>query len=116
MAAGLPSKAKRGKRRWIGLAVHISIDTRKKLESSLSEMEGLPGGWRLYDFVKAESQDCNLAIICVKLSDYSSSKEALSDLKAEGDAASIRSLTSSGKIRLVRDRLGLKKPKRQRSR
>ncbi|HIF16496.1 MAG TPA: hypothetical protein EYQ85_04510 [Candidatus Poseidoniales archaeon] len=94
MAGKKLSKAKRGKRRWIGLEVP-STTTR----DSLNEI--LPKGYRLYDLVDEK------AIIRVKLQDYSSSREVLEKL-------GLKTNTASGKIKLVRERLGIQKPPRKR--
>jgi hypothetical protein len=88
------SKAKRGKRRWIGLEVPSAMT-----RDSLNEI--LPKGYRLYDLVEEK------AIIRVKLQDYPSSREVLEKL-------GLKTNTASGKIKLVRERLGIQKPPRKR--
>ena len=107
MRGGRPSKARRGKNRWIGLSVAQSLADRESLSAHLEANLELSKGWRLFDL---QSTDDGLkAIIRIKLENYSEALEALSD-------GEVVSLTTSGKIRLVRERLGLQRPKRRRSR
>ncbi len=89
------NKAARGKHRWIG----IRIEQPTSREGVKSAMRNALGdmSWRLFD-VK-QSADSSLAILKVRLEDHSS---AVSNLNA---TASISTITSSGKIRLVRSRL-----------
>jgi len=72
---------------------------------------------RLMDFVEPDVHGLDderwLGILCVRLEDSSSLREALSGEDAL-DQRGMQSLTTSGKIRLVRERLGLPKPKRRR--
>lgn len=83
------SKALRGKRRWIGLEVDESINNRSELEAELEE------DFRLYDFIEGK------AIIRVPLQKYADARERFNNGK-------LLSITSSGKIKLVRERLGIK--------
>ena len=125
------SKALRGKRRWFGVAVDQRFDSRKGVElvlESICNDLGFVKKLRLMDFVRAgsekitENQNLNinslisshgLAIVEVplecsqKFRDHLSQSEKISDYGLE-------SLTMSGKIRLVRERLNLEKPKRKR--
>jgi len=115
------SKAKRPKRRWIGITVPATIQSRDDLQSALKECELSALKIRLYDFHQAESdaahhassqsqieKDVGFAIICVPLSEYETARAFLS---SESNTM-FRSISSSGKIRLVRERMGLSKPPR----
>ncbi|MEK9651324.1 MAG: hypothetical protein VW102_03915 [Poseidonia sp.] len=120
------SKALRGKRRWVGVEVDASILTREDLEARLTHLKQTHQ-WqalRLMDFQNAErrrtgeseqnrvkvSENAGVAILQVSLQDYPDLRQAL---QAANEAHGLRSLTSSGKIRLVRQRLGLPKPPRR---
>lgn len=122
------SKALRGKRRWVGVEVNASILTREDLEARLMQLKQTHQ-WqalRLMDFQNAErrrtgeseqnrvkvSENAGVAILQVSLQDYPDLRQALEAANAN-EAHSLRSLTSSGKIRLVRQRLGLPKPPRR---
>jgi len=98
-------KASRGKHRWIGFQVTKVVPDRKKMKSflkkPLGEME-----WRLYDF--ENSNNPALCIVRVKLSDSENAVSILNSVK------SISTLAKSGKIRLVRERMGLERPPRNR--
>jgi len=85
------SKALRGKRRWIGISVDESITTRKELVTEINDEE-----FRLYDFKDG------IAIIRVPLERYQEAKQRFSN-------GLLISTTSSGKIKLVRERLQIKK-------
>ena len=89
------TKALRGKRRWIGCRCP-EIKLRKDLEDYLSEIPV-----KLYDF---EEGKC---ILVVRLEDYDSVRSYL----AKGRVVSE---TSSGKIRLVRERMGFSRTPRKR--
>ena len=115
------SKAKRPKRRWIGITIPDTIQSRDDLQSALGECELSALKIRLYDFHQAQSdvarhacnqtqigKDIGFAIICVPLSDYEAARAFFS---SESDTM-FRSISSSGKIRLVRERMGLSKPPR----
>jgi len=115
------SKAKRPKRRYIGITFPATIQTRDDLQSAL-EVPGLSTlKIRLYDFHQAQSdaarhacdhsqmeKDVGFAIICVSISDYEVARAFFS---SEAHTM-FRSISSSGKIRLVRERMGLSKPPR----
>ena len=126
-----PSKALREKRRWLGVMVDPSYEDRKEVEGllvSLAEHLGDEPNLRLMDFWSVESltsldreaasvdppQVGGLAILRTYLSDTPSVRAAL-----EGEEAlalhGLMGLTTSGKIRLVRQRLGLPKPPRKRA-
>lgn len=89
------TKALRGKRRWIGCKCD-NFDSRNDLENYLSKMPV-----KLYDF---ENDKC---ILMVRLEDYDSMLSNLS-------SGRVVSETSSGKIRLVRERMGFSRTPRKR--
>ena len=105
------TKALRGKRRWFGINVDNKFSTRNQLAEHLNllskELE-LIKTIRLMDFELSSSSEFALAIIEVKLQD-----SKLLRANIEGEKAienfGIQSITTSGKIRLVRDRLNLTK-------
>ena len=114
------SKAKRPKRRWIGITVPSTIQSRDDLQSALEVSDLSTLKIRLYDFHQAQSdvarharlhsqikKDVGFAIICVPLSDYEAARAFFSSADTM-----FRSISSSGKIRLVRERMGLSKPPR----
>ncbi len=123
------SKALRGKRRWVGVLVEPALNSRDKVEQSLQTLCSTLGDvrLRLFDCIVADeraqqsttveaTEDIpatgGLAIIEVPLTAYSDLRAVL-----EGESAlashGFQSLTASGKIRLVRQRLGLVKPPRR---
>lgn len=89
------NKTARGKHRWIGICID-QPSHREEVESAIRNALG-DLSWRLFD-VK-QSDGSTHAILKVSLEDHPS---ALSNLNA---AAPIATITSSGKIRLVRSRL-----------
>ena len=105
------TKALRGKRRWFGINVDNKFSTRNQLAEHLNllskELE-LAKTIRLMDFELSPGGEFALAIIEVKLQD-----SKLLRANIEGEKAienfGIQSITTSGKIRLVRDRLNLTK-------
>lgn len=122
------SKALRGKRRWVGVLVEPTLNSRDKVEQSLQTLCTTIGEvrLRLFDCIVADERAQSttveatedipatggLAIIEVPLTAYSDLRAVL-----EGESAlashGFQSLTASGKIRLVRQRLGLVKPPRR---
>ncbi len=88
-------KAARGKHRWIAIKVNKSTqrDSLKKLLGK--KLEGLE--WKLFDSEKQSKR--TLSIIKITLSDY---PQALTQLN---EIPGIETIASSGKIRLVRERL-----------
>ena len=89
------TKALRGKRRYIGCEIS-GFSKRIELEQYLSNYPV-----KLYDF---EDDKC---ILMVRLEDYDSIKQNFIDGK-------IKTVTSSGKIRLVRERMGFfRKPRKR---
>ena len=90
-----PKKAARGKHRWVAIQVHKSIQ-RDSLKKLLGEsLKGLE--WKLFDSEKQSKR--TFAIIKITLSDY---QQALSTLN---EISGFETITSSGKIRLVRERV-----------
>ena len=90
-----PKKAARGKHRWVAIQVNKSIQ-RDSLKKLLGEsLKGLE--WKLFDSEKQSKR--TFAIIKITLSDY---QQALSTLN---QISGFETITSSGKIRLVRERV-----------
>jgi hypothetical protein len=92
------TKAKRGKKRWIGLSIDQKPISRSILEEKIDKtMEGI--NWKLFDFVDTESY--TVAILRTSLEDSSEAKSRVNSIEG------ISTQTTSGKIRLVRRRLGI---------
>lgn len=90
------SKAKRGKNRWIGIIVTNPSITRSEM-SNLLEL-GLQGiSWKLFDF--NQHGDKKIAIIRTMLEDASEARDKVNSIEG------LSTTTTSGKIRLVRERL-----------
>jgi hypothetical protein len=90
-------KAARGKHRWIGLALGKSDSEIESVRSEIMELLGYTYV-KLYDFIiDSGRKSC---IIKVKLEKYPAVRERFKNYEG-----SIISVTSSGKIRLVRLRL-----------
>ena len=90
-----PKKAARGKHRWVAIEVNKSLQ-RDSLKRLLGEsLEGLE--WQLFDSEKQSER--SLAIIKITLSDYQQALETLNEISG------FETITSSGKIRLVRERV-----------
>ena len=90
-----PKKAARGKHRWVAIQVNKSIQ-RDSLKKLLGEsLKGLE--CKLFDSEKQSKR--TFAIIKITLSDY---QQALSTLN---EISGFETITSSGKIRLVRERV-----------
>ena len=90
-----PNKAARGKHRWIAIQVNKSIQ-RDSLKKLLGEsLDGLE--WKLFDSEKQSKR--TYAIIKITLSDY---QQAIARLNR---ISGFETITSSGKIRLVRERV-----------
>ena len=89
------TKALRGKRRWIGCECG-GFNSRSELEDHLQDLPV-----QLYDF---EDGKC---ILVVRLEEYDSIRELLSK-------GSVVCVTSSGKIRLVRERMNFSRKPRKR--
>jgi len=92
-----PSKAARGKRRWIGLRISTGAASRASCEELLETLlDGLQ--WRMYDYHR-EPDGSATAIVRVSLDDCESATTRINS--AEGWCT----VTRSGKIKLVRERL-----------
>ena len=97
-------KASRGKVRWLGLRINHGELSRGSTSKIIAE--NLPDiDFKLFDSISSELD--TLAIIRLKLeyNDYAREKLASNPM--------INTLTTSGKIRLVRQRLGLTRPPRK---
>ena len=116
------SKAKRPKRRWIGITMPSDIQTKQNLIDAISSSRLSAYVIKPYDtyFSKTKEathacsflqihDDVGVAILCVLLKDYSNVR---SFLESENELQFI-SISSSGKLRLVRERMGLSKPPRR---
>ena len=89
------TKALRGKRRWIGCECD-DFNSRNELENFLQDLPV-----KLYDF---EDGKC---ILVVRLEEYETIRDSLSKGR-------VVSVTSSGKIRLVRERMNFSRKPRKR--
>lgn len=120
--AGKVSKAKRPKRRWIGITLPPSIQSKSELMGLLETSHFETFRIKVYDFHPSNTEEAlasrsrlelveevGFAVVCVLLSEYEDVRKYLQTDNEPG----LRSLTSSGKIRLVRERLGLPKPPRR---
>ena len=96
-------KAARGKHRWVGLTVDKSVSTREEFEKIISQSDVLSGVCKLFDFIDSK------AIIRIPLESYDDAKSILKD-----GFKGLISQTSSGKIRLVRERMGIKVSRKKR--
>ena len=86
------NKAARGKRRWVGVVFDDMVMSSRQLIQSLSEnLETVKIAWA--------SEDEKIMILRVKLREYPML------IKKIRETVGVRSLTSSGKIRLVKSRL-----------
>ena len=94
------SKANRGKNRWIGLHINQMLISRAILEDNLGKIMGNIN-WKLFDLIDHETH--TLAILRTPLEDSLEAKEKINSTDG------IYTLTTSGKIRLVRQRLGINK-------
>jgi len=91
-------KVARGKSRWVGFCITPAIESREACHASISDyLFGI--SWKMYDCKPNKSS--TLVIIRVPLEECD---EAISKLNGSG---TMQTLTKSGKIRLVRQRLGL---------
>ena len=116
------TKALREKRRWVGVMVDPSCQGRKEvekhLEALMSSIDTKPDirlmDWWAHDRrtslgeptpLTADHPHVGLAVIRIHLKDARLLRGML-------EQHGLKSLTTSGKIRLVRERLGLPRPKR----
>ncbi len=93
------TKAKRGKHRWIGLSIDSNLQSRKKFEVILDDLL-INSIWKLYDFITLN--EVTYSIIKIDLNSYKKSIEILNSHEL------IETITSSGKIKLVRERMNIK--------
>jgi len=102
------SKALRGKRRWIGLQLSADIRSRSQMKVIIEEISNqlkLSSSPRLMDLhLDVLPNGCGTGIVQLKLTDYLPFREHIS-AEDSLNKIGISSLTSSGKIRLVRERL-----------
>mgnify|MGYP000063999101 FL=1 len=123
------SKALRGKRRWVGIACTAQFEDRSSLQvhmQSLWSSIGIDSNIRLMDFYPSSSpeveqiaqtlgdaQSLGYAVLQVPHPAFTRLRACIED---EDSMALnlLRSCTSSGKIRLVRERMGMPKPSRKR--
>tara|TARA_Y100000748_G_scaffold294761_1_gene285783 strand:+ start:15569 stop:15862 length:294 start_codon:yes stop_codon:yes gene_type:complete len=92
-------KSARGKHRWIGFQLDVEEYSRRSCEDFFSIIfEGIP--WKLFDFKNING--AYYGILKVPLEYYLNAK----DLVNQQEFSS--TITSSGKIKLVRQRMGLK--------
>ena len=127
------SKALRGKRRWLGVAFPSAISSRSKATDAItSAFVGLDDDAkiRLMDFHDAKADQSSQTSLHLYGSESSLEprsygirqvpheiyNDVRSKIESEDALASlsIQSITSSGKIRLVRERMALVKPPRRR--
>ena len=93
------NKSARGKHRWIGFQLDVEDYSRHKCETFLSGIfTNIP--WRLFDFKNIDG--VYNGILKVPLRSYIDAKDIINQ---QDDTSTI---TSSGKIRLVRERMNLK--------
>jgi hypothetical protein len=90
-----PKKSARGKHRWIGFTIENSY-SRTEIERLL-EIRLNGSGWRLFDVAGAKGK--THAILKTPLEEYPKTLSQINNFK------DMETLTSSGKIRLVRERL-----------
>ena len=102
------SKALRGKRRWIGVQISANVHSRSETKSLIERISNdlqLSANPKLMDFEQnVLSNGCGTGIIQVNLTDYMKFRTHISTVESL-DKIGISSITSSGKIRLVRERL-----------
>ena len=95
-----PSKALRGKHRWVGIKINQNELNRnacqKLLENILDKIK-----FRMYDCIIEKNSA--LVIIKVALNDQKKTRDSIEK------SSTTEPLTTSGKIRLVRERLGVSK-------
>ena len=92
------SKASRGKFRWLGLRINESQLSRNSATAIIKQILA-DINFRMFDCLGIDSH--TLVIIRINLKDIELARERV------GLNTEIESLTTSGKIRLVRNRMGL---------
>lgn len=124
------TKALRGKRRWLGFQSTLEHPTRQSIEKKIQELfdqDGQSSRIRLMDFVPCGSEVAATLVPTLESAipslgfgilqvPHPISAHVRSVLESEDslERNGIQSLTTSGKIRLVRERLSLPKPMRKR--
>ena len=123
------SKALRGKRRWVGVVCSAQFEDRSSLQvhmESLWASIGIESNIRLMEFYPASSpeveqisqtlgvsQSQGYAVLQVPHPSFNRLRTCIEDEESL-DLNLLCSCTSSGKIRLVRERMGMPKPSRKR--
>lgn len=92
-------KSARGKHRWIGFQLVSPHNSRAKCEDFFSVFLD-DGNWRLFDFKIIDG--VNYGILKVPLYFYEETKHLINQ------QIESKTITSSGKIKLVRERMNLK--------
>ena len=107
-----PSKAHRPKRRWIGVELGPQFEDRAQIEDALGALFEVKV--RLMDALPAAKRDgqVGVAILGVTLAVAPGVRAVLEDASTWSNHG-LRGITTSGKIRLVRERLGLPRPPRR---
>ena len=122
------TKALRGKRRWVGLVTAHSLQSRSEIERKVEEIMkelNLSKAPRLMDFFRPDSEtsrhfcsqnpngprEVGVMILRIAHEDTPSLRAALSEPTAL-ETHGMMTYTTSGKIRLVRERMGIARPKR----
>ncbi|MGB1431540.1 MAG: hypothetical protein ACPHK3_00145 [Candidatus Poseidoniaceae archaeon] len=107
-----PSKAHRPKRRWIGVELGPQFEDRAQIEDALGALFEVKV--RLMDALPAAKRDgqVGVAILGVTLAVAPEVRAVLEDASTWSNHG-LRGITTSGKIRLVRERLGLPRPPRR---
>ena len=123
------SKALRGKRRWVGFECSAEFEDRSSLKHHLAtlwESFGIKAEIKLMDFHSASSPvSSDIAVVLdsdrgtgygVLQVPHSHFSHLRSYIEADDsiNLYKVQSYTSSGKIRLVRERMGMPKPPRKR--
>ena len=130
------TKALRGKRRWFGVAVSPDITTRSQLKTIVNNLQKILGSKKeikLMDFYNGGSEAAELAHTNLKETlpkvslnseqglaivqvphEVSSEFRELIETEQGYAEYSMLSVSMSGKIRLIRERLNLPKPSRER--
>ena len=96
-----PSKAKRPKRRWVG--IHLRDEIGRAQVNSILQNIYPSDSVKLYDLQIIDGKLCG--IVRINLSEVSDFL-----VKCENDPR-LQTITTSGKIRLVRERLEIPRPK-----
>ena len=90
----------RRKRRWIGLKISENIPDKDALESILDDILIHCKSWKIYDFEASDGISPGFAIIRIDRIDERYVREVLFE-----ERSGVISCTTSGKIKLVRERI-----------